>query len=225
MTVEVRRVERFDKVRFRGPGILKIAQGEKESLTIHAPAYVMRNVESRVDDGTLYLGYVSPKVVSLKVHREVISYQLSMKDLRKLSLVGAGRVSIPDLDNDSVTLKLSGSGQIVVEHLTADRLDAEISGAGMVKVSGDVETQFLRISGAGWYQADRLISDFAQIRVSGTGVANVMVNDDLNVVISGLGKVTYSGYPEIFKQISGLGQLTRRRRKKKPNPRQGEGHE
>ncbi len=225
MTVEVRQVERFDNVRFRGPGILKITQGDTESLTVHAPAYVMESVESRVDQGTLHVGYVSPKVVSLRVHKEIISYDLQIKDLRKLSVRGPGRVVVPDLDNDTVAIDLSGSGQVILEHLTADRLEVVIGGSGSIKVTGDVETQSLSIGGSGRYQADGLVSDFGQIRVSGTGVASVVVNDDLNVAISGSGKVIYSGFPEVFKQISGSGKLTRKRRSKKENPRQGESHE
>lgn len=225
MTVEVRQVARFDKVRFRGPGIVKISQGDRESLTIHAPGYVMNNIQSRVDRGTLLLGYVSPRVVSLKVHREVISYALTVKDLRRVALVGAGRIRIPDLDNDVVSMRIDGSGQIAVEQLTADRLEVVINGAGRLKVSGDVETQSVAINGAGHYEADALVSDFGQISVTGAGVANMIVNDDLNVAIKGPGKVTYSGYPEVFKQISGSGVLTRMRRNKKEKSRQGEGYE
>jgi len=225
MTVEVRQVSRFDGIRFRGPGILKISQGEKEHLTVHAPAYVMEHIQSRVEDSTLHLGYVSPQVVSLRIHREVISYDLHVRELRHLCVAGAGRVLIPDLDNDVVTINLSGSGQVLLEHLTADKFDVVIGGSGSVRVAGDVEAQSLVISGAGVYEAEQLISDFGQIRVSGSGQANVVVNDDLNVNISGSGKVSYSGFPEVFKQISGSGKLTRRRRKKKQEPQQGESHE
>ncbi|MBQ75632.1 MAG: hypothetical protein CMQ20_11520 [Gammaproteobacteria bacterium] len=214
MSVEIRKAKRFDQVRFRGPGTLKITQGDSESLTIHAPAYVMEHVESEVIDTVLHLGYVSPKVVSLKVLHEVISYDLCMKDVRRLVLSGAGRIFIPDLDNDAVSAEVSGSGMIMLDNLTADRFDVVIGGSGSVKVAGDVEAQSALISGSGNYNAERLVSDFAHVRISGSGNANVSVSDDLNVVISGSGKVSYAGYPDISKLISGSGKLLRRRRKK-----------
>lgn len=212
MTVQVRDVKGFDSVRFVGPGILKINQRDRESLTTHAPSYVMKNIVSVVNNGELLVGYRSPKVVSLKVHREVISYSLSVRDLRKLRVTGIGRVIIPDLDNDHVRVDVSGTGQVTLERLTADRLEVVISGRGGVRANGDVEAQSVNISGAGSYQAQQLISDFGHVRVSGSGSADVSVSEDLEVVISGAGQVTYGGYPEIVKRISGAGKLIRRRR-------------
>jgi len=223
MTVEVRDVRRFDQVRFMGPGILKINQSDRESLTIHAPSYVMKDIRSDIKDGQLLLGYRSPKIVSLRIHREVISYSLCVRDLRRLRMSGFGRVVIPDLDNDHVKIEVTGIGHVMLDHLTADRLDVLISGAGGIKVTGDVEAQTVVITGAGHYDAQRLISDFGQVKLTGAGVADVSVNEDLEVVISGAGKVSYSGYPEIVKRISGLGKLSRRRHPRR-QPLNGEDH-
>ncbi len=223
MSIEVRDVSRFDKVRFRGPGILKINQAEEESLTIHAPAYVMTDVISEVVDGVLVLGYRSPKVTPLRVLKEVISYDLSMRDIRKISVNGSGSVVVPDLDNDAVTIELTGSGKVNLEHLTADRLRTTIHGSGLVRVVGDVENQALTLNGSGRYDAEYMVSDFAQLTVNGSGNVGVSVTDDLQVVINGSGKVTYSGFPDISKAISGSGSLTRRRREKRSQDR-GEDH-
>lgn len=214
MSVEIRKVAQFDRVRFRGPGICKITQDDVESLTIHAPAYVMKDIESDVRESVLHLGYVSPKVVSLKVRHEIISYDLRMKDIRGIVLTGSGRVNIPDLDNDVVSIEITGSGQISLDNLTADKLKVVISGSGCIKVMGDIEAQSLRITGSGRYEAERLVSDFAEIKISGSGNASVSVSDDLNVIISGSGKVSYGGYPDISKVISGSGHVVRRRRDK-----------
>jgi hypothetical protein len=215
MTVKVLRVHEFDRVRFMGPGVLKITQDDVESLTVHAPSYVMADIRADVVEGELRLGYRSPKITSLRVHREVISFALKVKDLRGLTVTGVGRVIIPDLDNDQVKISITGIGQVSLEHVTADRLDVRISGAGIVKAQGDVESQSIVISGAGRYQGTHLISDFAQIRISGAGAADVSVAEDLDVVISGAGQVTYAGYPEIVKRISPMGQLSRRRRSRR----------
>ena len=40
------------------------------------------------------------------------------------------------------------------------------------------------------------------------------VSDELNVVINGSGEVSYGGFPDITKAITGSGALTRRRRVK-----------
>ena len=221
MSVQVREVSRFDQVRFRGPGSLKIRQGDKDSLTIHAPAYLIDEIVSEVRETVLHLGYVSPKVHSLRVHQEIISYQLSMKDVRKIYVTGSGKVTVPDLDNDIVSVAVTGSGQLVMDNFTADRFYVDLAGSGSILVAGDVEVQSVNISAGGTYKAERLVSDFAEVMVSGSGSAAISVSDNLHVAISGSGNVSYAGYPELTKQITGSGKLTRSR----PNKHQGIGEE
>ena len=216
MSVQVRKVSRFDQVRFRGPGSLKITQGDVESLTVHAPEYLIGDIISEVKDNVLYLGYVSPRVHRLKVHREIISYQLSMKDFRHVTLTGSGKVLVPDLDNDVIGVSVTGSGQVSMENLTADRFKVSITGSGRVLVAGDVEMQSVNIRGSGRYRAERLVCDYADINVTGSGSADVSVSEDLHVAIRGSGNVSYAGNPEnVTRQISGSGKLTRRRRHQK----------
>lgn len=228
MSIEVRDVARFDQVRFRGPGTLKITQSDlspskKESLTIHAPAYVMKHVISEVKDGLLQVGYKSPKVTRLRVLQEVISYDLCMKDVRKITVTGSGTVLAPDIDNDSISLEISGSGKAKLEQLTADSFVAVIHGSGHVRVEGDVETQSVVLNGNGAYDAENLVCDYAQVTLNGSGRAAVSVSDELNVAINGSGLVTYAGFPDISQSINGSGRLERRRRARRQT-RQGEDH-
>lgn len=222
MSIEKRNVQRFDAVRLIGPGTLKVTHGEQESLTIHAPAYVMPHVVSDVRNGVLHLGYRAPKIVSLRVFKEVISYALVMRDIRGLAVSGNGKIIAPDLDNDSISIALSGSGSVILEQLTADKLNVENSGSGLVRIAGDVEAQSVVIAGSGEYDARQLVSDFARVAINGSGDAHVSVSDDLSVNINGSGKVSYAGFPDISKQISGSGKLVRRRRDKPVN--RGEEH-
>lgn len=213
MSVEVREIGSFEQVRFKGPGILKITQtDDMESLTVHAPAYVMADIESSVRNGTLHLGYISPKVVPLKVLKEVISYDLRVKQVNALSLSGSGRILVLDFDSDRLKLDLSGSGKIVMEHLTADQLAVKISGCGKISVEGDVEVQNIKISGSGTYDALRLVSDYCYISIPGSGAASVMVNEEMEINIDGSGQVNYTGYPEIHKRIAGSGKIKRVRK-------------
>jgi hypothetical protein len=209
VTIEVRQVSGFDRVRLQGPGILKIRQSNKASLTVHAPRYAIKGLQSRVVSGELLLGLLSTPVVSLQLHREVISYDLQVKDLSRLQLTGVARAIVPDLDTDSLTLVVGGSARIRVEKLTADHLDVRINNRGQVSVSGDVEAQSVRVSSQGDYQAGQLISDFAELSVADQGQAIITVNEALNVAIAGNGSVTYVGYPDVQQVISGPGRLQR----------------
>jgi len=214
VTLATFELEPFSRVRFRGPGMLKVVQGDTEQLTIDAPAYVMDAVEVSAVERELRLGYQHPEVIRLAVHRESIAFTLTVRELEYLCCKGVGaNVLVPDLDTDRAGIRLAGQGHIMLEHLTADKLEVRIDGAGLVDVAGDVEQQSLDISGAGHYRASSLVSDFASIRVSGAGKADVSVSTELEVNILGAGQVTYEGYPEIYRTISGLGYLKRRRRR------------
>jgi len=212
--IEVRDVSRFDQVRFRGPGTLKITQTNEESLTVHAPAYVIKHIISEVKDGVLYVGYKSPKVTPLRVLKEVISFDLRVKDIREISVTGSGAVIVPDLDNDTVCVEINGSGKVNLGHLTADNFRATIQGAGHIRAQGDVETQAIVVNGSGKVMSDHLVSDFARVILNGSGKVSMSVSDELNVVINGSGEVSYGGFPDITKAITGSGALTRRRRVK-----------
>ncbi|MBT3834608.1 MAG: hypothetical protein HOB98_03275 [Gammaproteobacteria bacterium] len=214
MPIEVRDVLRFDQVRFRGPGALKITQTNEESLRVHAPAYVIKHIISEVKDGVLYVGYKSPKVTPLRVLKEVISFDVGMKDIREISVTGSGAVIVPDLDNDTVRVEINGSGKVNLGHLTADNFRATIQGAGHIRVQGDVETQSIVVNGTGRVMSDHLVSDFAHVILNGSGKVSMTVSDELNVVINGSGEVSYGGFPDITKAITGSGALTRRRRVK-----------
>jgi hypothetical protein len=196
VSIEIRAVSRFDQVRFRGPGTLKITQTDKEALTVCAPAYVIEHTISEVKDGVLYVGYKSPKVIQLRVLKEVISFDLNMKDIREIVVTGSGAVMVPDLDNDTVRVEINGSGKVNLGHLTADNFRATIHGSGHIRAQGDVETQSIVVNGSGKVMSDHLVSD------------------ELNVVINGSGEVSYGGFPDITKAITGSGALTRRRRVK-----------
>jgi len=161
------------------------------------------------------LGLLSTPVVSLQLHREVITYDLQVKDLSRLQLTGVARAIIPDLDTDSLTLVVGGSARIRVEKLTADHLDVRINNRAQVSVSGDVEAQSVRVGHLGDYQAGQLISDFAELSVADQGQAIITVNEALNVAIAGNGSVTYVGYPDVQQVISGPGRLQRIKSTKK----------
>lgn len=208
----LRKLDSFNRVKFRGPGVLTILQDEDESLEINAPGYMLNEIQSTVIEQELLVGYVAASIVSLSAHREKIEYRLKVRNLKQLLVKGSGDVILPDLDNDQLAIIVAGSGFTKVDQLTADRLDVSISGSGRVEVSGDVESQAVKLSGSGSYFAEKLISDFANVIVSGSGQAEITTSDELSAVISGSGLISYSGYPDVYKQISGSGSLTKRRR-------------
>jgi hypothetical protein len=84
----------------------------------------------------------------------------------------------------------------------------ESKGAAEVTLTGNVDRLLVDMTGASQLAADGLQTKTAEISTTGAGDAEVAVTDTLNVIITGAGKVTYSGNPPtIKKQITGAGSI------------------
>lgn len=218
MSIDVRHLSTFDRIHLRGPGVVRIVQsGNLPSVTVHAPASLMKTISSSVNGGCLSLGYESSTVVPLSAWREEISFDVNIRDLHRLTVSGTAVVTVPDLDTDSLEVRLTGRGKVRVHKLTSDRLDCWIGQKSRVSIGGDVEVQSVNVASDGHYDAGGLMSDVGIVSVSG-GYARVMVNDDLTVNIADQGHVIYSGFPEVSKQISGGGRLVRMRARRRQQP-------
>ncbi len=222
MIFQKREIQQCNALRFKGPGNLTVSQAESQSLIIHGPESYLAKIRSEVVDGVLQLGYYSDSIFELGVLRQQISYELKLNDLQKIVATGSGNIDIPDLDVDLLCVKVSGSGNISMGNLTADKLQIKINGSGKARIAGDVELQTIQLNGSGKYHADALVSDFAVVKIAGSGDARLSVSEDLQVQITGSGNVTYDGYPDVVRNISGSGKLSRKRRKTKSKVRSEE---
>jgi hypothetical protein len=211
--IETREVSDFDRVVFSGFGELAIRQGEAESLTVEAEDDIMPKIETRVSDGTLFIGYRHGGILDILNWTTLvgsglsIKFSLAVKKLTGLECSGAGNTVAAALATDHLHLKLSGAGNITFDQLTTERLEVELTGAGSINVSGKVTEQKIRCSGVGSYRAGSLESQKAAVRLSGAGSATVWVKDELEAEVSGVGSVEYYGTPRVRQGVHGVGSV------------------
>ena len=104
--------------------------------------------------------------------------------------------------------KIRGAVKLTAKQLSGPIFALECKGASQVSLDGSVDRLLVDMTGASQLVADRLQAKTAEISTTGAGDAEVAVADTLNVVITGAGKVTYSGNPPtIKKQITGAGTI------------------
>jgi Putative auto-transporter adhesin, head GIN domain len=104
--------------------------------------------------------------------------------------------------------KMRGAVKLTVKQLSGPTFALESKGASEVTLDGSVDQLLIDMTGASQLAADRLQAKTAEISTTGAGDADVAVTDTLKVVITGAGKVTYSGNPAtIKKQITGAGSI------------------
>jgi len=208
---EDRDVDGVDEVSMSGIGRLEVEQGARESLEVEGPESVLADLDTRMDGSVLRIDY-DPSFWSLDWLRpdQDLIIRLTVQDLRRIELSGAGSVSISDLEADDLEIDVSGAGSVDVDGLSADSLECSLSGAESFDVTGEVEEQTVRLSGAGSYEAGDLQSERAEIEVSGAGNATVWVEDDLDLTLSGAGNIDYYGDPRVQQDVSGAGRVRSR---------------
>ena len=104
--------------------------------------------------------------------------------------------------------KIRGAVKLTVEQLSGPIFALESKGASEVSLDGSVDRLLVDMTGASQLAAAGLQAKTAEISTTGAGDADVAVTDTLKVVITGAGKVTYSGNPPtIKKQITGAGSI------------------
>jgi len=104
--------------------------------------------------------------------------------------------------------KIRGAVKLTVKQLSGPIFALESKGASEITLDGNVDRLLVDMTGASQLAAGGLQAKSAEISTTGAGDAEVAVTDSLKVVITGAGKVTYSGNPPtIKKQITGAGSI------------------
>jgi putative autotransporter adhesin-like protein len=184
---EQRSVSGFNAVTFSGVGQLTITQTGKDSLTVKADDNLLPLLTSTVSGGTLELG-IKPN--SSIQSATTITFDVTVKELKEITLSGAGSATVTNLNTPALTVTVSGTG-----HLT---------------VSGSADSQQVTISGVGSYDGSGFATKTAKVSISGTGNAVVQVSDSLDADVSGVGSVEYIGNPRVTQHVTGLGSVRQR---------------
>ena len=104
--------------------------------------------------------------------------------------------------------RIRGAVKLTVKELSGPTFALESTGVSEVSLDGSIDRLLVDMTGASQLAADGLKAKTAEISTTGAGDAEVAVTDALKVVITGAGKVTYSGNPPtIKKQIIGAGSI------------------
>ena len=202
---ESRDVSGFDSISLSGIGRVIITQGDDESLIIEADDNLMEYITSEVRDGKLELDFTD--IVRFDPIPSIV-FRVNVNDLNALESVGVGALEMEKLNTDQLEISTSGTGVITIDELTVTDLVVVADGTGSIKLAGTAETQEIKLIGTGDYEAPDLESQTAAVDVTGTGSVEIWVLDSLDVVITGVGEVSYFGRPNETQSITGTGSVT-----------------
>jgi hypothetical protein len=209
-------VRDFDRVVLKAQheNELILTQGDREALTIHAPADILPRIESEVRHGRLFLGTGGGWLEKLgdalttSLTRPRIRYELTVKRLAGLEVYAMASVYAPAVKSASLALRFHGLGEIRIDSLDADFLDVDLPGAGRIELAGYVAEQQVTVSGPGRYDAAKLQSHRAKVTLRGVGNITVWAAKELEVTMRGPGRVSYYGTPRIKKSLAPMASLS-----------------
>ena len=191
---DVRDVAGFDRILLAGEGTVVVTPGGVESLEVETDDNLLPYIETSVEDGRLEIR-TEPGIDIAPSQK--ISYRVGATNLAGLELSGAGSIRIGDWETDHASVLLSGVGDISIDGLAATSLEVEHVGVGTITVSGGVETQTVLAAGVGEYMGAELRSRVASVQARDTGAATVWVTDELDIVASPQGAVSYYGPADV----------------------------
>lgn len=116
------------------------------------------------------------------------------------------RINVPDLES----LKTTGAGKFRVSDVKNDQFEINSTGAATVVASGQTKSLKIGSTGAGKIDTHNLRADTAEVKVTGAAGVEVYAANELDVTVSGAGRVIYSGNPKVSKHVSGAGDVTKK---------------
>lgn len=204
---EERPVGSFSVIRLKGAGELILTQGETESLQITAEKNLLPKLSSDTVGDTLTLGFEDSFWRAALIPTRPITYTLTVVDLEKITIEGAGNLEMDGLTTASLAIELNGAGQITIDDIHADSLVVHISGTGNINLSGKAVDQTITIDGAGNVQSENLETTNTSFTINGIGNGTVWATESLNIQINGGGSVGYYGDPRVTQNIQGAGDV------------------
>lgn len=203
VTSETHILPAFHTVVLTGTGNIHIYSGDEQFVGVDADDNVHEYIELSVTGGILTIATKD----NISFSNVSIDYYLTMTDLQKISVIGAGNVSIiSGFEADQVTLELIGAGDFHV-NLNVDDLTTNLIGSGNFIIQGTANRHKILLSGVGNIGNFNLVTTSSDIVLSGVGNIYANVDETLNGTITGVGSIFYRGSPALNVTITGIGSV------------------
>jgi len=193
----------FDHIDVGGAFEIRLRQTSDYSIKVEGDDNLLKYVVARTEGRTLDIGLQNG--VRIAPTQKMILY-IDAPDIKKVEIAGACglEVAAPGLQTAYFELEMSGSCKARIDQITARKIETEISGAGSIMLKGSADVLDIDASGSSKINCYELKARDVSVDISGAGNAKVNVSGNLDVDISGSGKVYYKGNPEnIRKEVSG----------------------
>lgn len=202
---EKRDVPEFNAIELSvGSADLDVKKGDTTSLELTWDDNLLPLVRTSVVNGVLRIS-----VEKSTSSAQAAMIRIEVPKVSKVSVNGAGNISVEELSGPQAELSIAGSSDIVAT-VNADNFACAISGSGMITASGTSTDVAISISGSGYVDTSSIRADAVKIDIAGGGTVAVHAEQQLDVSIAGSGDITYSGKPQVKQSVAGSGSIKER---------------
>lgn len=225
---EERDVPSFTAIRVDSSADVVLKTGPAQQVVASADDNVLPYLRTEVEGDTLVVDFradegrglsimdtqhpaqvevTSPDVAGLIVNSSgsITAEQLE-GDRVAVEVNSSGDVDVDNISADSVRIEVGSSGNVTIGNLEAVELEVTLSSSGDVEVAGEVQTQDVRLTSSGNYEAAELRSADAAADLSSSGNATLWATNSLRAETSSSGKVSYYGNPpDVRGEVTAMG--------------------
>jgi len=201
---EERQVSGIESVSVGSNINLIIEQTGTESVRIQAAENIIPNVSTKVVDGELQISLIEGGIKSIRP----INCYVGIIDLNTIKVSSSATVKCENLKTENLSIEMASSanGSLTI-YVT--NLDLMIASSAHLTLSGEAESQNIRVNSSGNLKAYDLASRDCTIDVQSSGNANINVTDNLDAKVSSSANLNYKGSPKVNSDISSGGKINK----------------
>lgn len=201
---EIRNLEPFRYIELNDKIELTVTPGPEQKVEVIAGKHIIKNISTRVSDGTLKVENLN-KCNVVRGYKRTIKVNVTMPYLKSVLNNSVAKIEITGFDQDSIWVHAESSGDI---HLAGKFffVRSYSNGNGDMYLSGNCRQLFVYTNGTNFLNAQNLVvSDYLYIEAltKGNCYVNATELKDLEYALYNDGSIYYTGTPLILNGIFG----------------------
>lgn len=206
---ETRTVNTFTTIDVSAPvtATIHVVPGAANSVVFSGYKNLLSEINTSVDGNTLKIN--SRNFINFITDKDVQA-TITTASLEGLNIHGASDAKIDGaIKAADFKLSISGAGDVSIEQINVSDFEAKISGTGDVTIAnGTAENAKFAITGAGNINSFGLQCNNVVAKVSGAGDMEIAALKQLQARVSGAGSIHYKGKPVVKAETSGIGEIS-----------------
>jgi hypothetical protein len=182
----------YDALIVEGDVIVNLETGKTPSANAQGPSNKLGAL--RVERQGNVLRIRSVALPSGQSDKGPVTIALTGRDIKRLALIGPGRINATALDADTTRIELRGSGSIDVASLKSFRLISMIAGSGRLTIAkAEVVNTELVIDGSASFSSAGFVTQNLKLVHNGPASTLMTVSNNAEINNTGAGSITIEG--------------------------------